>query len=47
MNETLYIDNLKEMLYKTGEIYNNKVAYKIKINKDLNYTRVIHMNGVT
>ena len=36
MNETLYIDNLKEMLYKTGEIYNNKVAYKIKINKDLN-----------
>ncbi len=36
MNETLYINNLKEMLYKTGEIYNNKVAYKIKINKDLN-----------
>ena len=36
MNETLYIDNLKEMLYKTGEIYNNKIAYKIKINKDLN-----------
>lgn len=36
MNETLYINNLKEMLYKTGDIYNNKVAYKIKINKDLN-----------
>ena len=45
MNETLYIDNLKEMLYKTGEIYNNKVAYKIKINKDLNNECNTKTNG--
>lgn len=45
MNETLYINNLKEMLYKTGDIYNNKVAYKIKINKDLNNECNAKTNG--
>ena len=36
MNETLHINNLKEMLYKTGKLYDDKVAYKTKINGNLN-----------
>ena len=41
-NNNVKIENLKEMLEKSGKLYGDKQAYKIKIDKEkyITYTHV-------